>query len=362
MAPSIRRRFGMREGIPAALLCLLIAFAPTTSSAQQDLGANILQAPQVVRFGMPMPLNLPPPPQIDPSSLINIPVTVIDHHGRCVDSLDAGDFSLRVDGWASPIALFRRNRATAAALGVLVDISEGMSSQLWSGPFISKIPSATDAVESLLQRLDSHDRVFLAAFARRFHIIEDFTADHRAIEQRLLMVRPADRSERDADGIYESMIKGIAVLANASKPDDRRALLVFTSALYDTSTHGVEDVIARAQFAGVTVYNVVLLGFKHDADPSWIRSSIGRIAAETGGQTFIVNWRDEGDILDAAAEVTAELDSQYVVGFAPMPSRDGVLGVNLTMSDQSLSVHAPRAVRFRRDRFKSQLLSELLPE
>ncbi|HLX37101.1 MAG TPA: VWA domain-containing protein [Candidatus Binataceae bacterium] len=361
MAPSSWRRFGIREAIPAALFCLLIAFAPTTSTAQQALDASIMQTPQVVKFGVPMPPNVPPAPDIDPTTLINIPVTVIDHHGRCVDSLDARDFSLRVDGWKSPIALFRRNRATAAALGVLVDISQGMSFQSFSGPLYSKIPSALDAVESLLARLDSQDRVFLAAFARRFHIIEDLTTDHQAIDDRLSMVRPADRSERDADGIYESMIKGIAMLANASKSDDRRALVVFTSALYDTSTHGVEDVIARAQFAGVTVYNVVLLGYAHDTDPSVIRGTIGRIADETGGQTFILKWRDEGDILDAAAEVTSELDSQYVVGFAPMPSHDGVLGVNLTMSDPALSVHAPRAVRFRRDRFKGQL-SMMLPE
>jgi VWFA-related protein len=363
MAPSRWRRFGMREAIPAGLICLLLL--PAISSAQQDLGINILQTPQVLRFGVPLPLNIPSAPEIDPSTLVNIPVTVIDHHGRCVDSLDARDFSLNIDGHKSSIAWFRRNEASSAALGVLVDISQGMSFQSWSGPYFSKIPSATDAVESLLERLDAHDRVFLAAFARRFHIIEDFTADHHALEERLSMLRPAGSDERDSDGIYESMIKAIVILSQASKSWDRRALVVFTSALYDTSTHGVEDVIARAQFAGVTVYNVVLLGYKHDADPSWIRSSIGRIAAETGGQTFIVNFKDEGDILDAAAEVSSELDNQYIVGFNPPLSGARSVKVDVALPNHpELLTHSPKVARFRPDKLPGHAasLAILLPE
>jgi len=372
MCPSRGRRFGLHSALPIVLAILLLSFGAGDCSAQQDPGVNFMQTPQVVRFSAPMLLSAPPPvPRIDPATLLRFPVTVIDAHGHCIDSLNAKDFSLSINGRQDQIELFHRNRTTSAALAILVDVSDGMSFRSWHGGkslhggVISKVPLARDAVAAVLERIDAHDDMFLASFARRFHIIQDFSADRHGIEDRLAMLRPSDDPEdRNGDGIYEGMIKGITALAHASKSYDRRALMVFTSDLYDTSTHGIEDVIARAQFAGVTVYNIVVLGFEFDAEESLVRSNLGRIAAETGGHTFIVRWRDYGDILDAAAEITAELDSQYILGFAPVPSNDNVEGVDLTVNDPTLYAHAPKAVRYRPDKLPKKLsaLGAMLPE
>ena len=115
----------------------------------------------------------PPFPQIDPRPLLRIPVTVIDEAGRCVRSLDARDFSLSVDGDESPIALFRP--ASSAALGILVDIPQSMEFKSFSGRTFSKLPLIQAAARSIIDRLESHDSVFLATFARRFHVIDGFT-------------------------------------------------------------------------------------------------------------------------------------------------------------------------------------------
>src|ERR1700693_861454 len=214
MCPSLRRRFGIRVAITVAIATLLLSLTAIDSAAQHDPGANIFQVPPVIHFNAPVPIQIAAP-QVDPATLIRIPVTVVDSAGRCVDSLSAHDFALSIDGEDCPITWFGANHRTSAALGVLVDVSQFMSYKSWRGGLVSKVPLAQQAVQSLIDNLDAHDNMFVATFARRFHMLDDFTNDHRDLEERLSMLRPTDElDDFHADGIYESMIKGITVLTH----------------------------------------------------------------------------------------------------------------------------------------------------
>jgi hypothetical protein len=345
MYPSTRRRLGRWKVLVFAPLALLLIL-DRDSCAQQTLDNSTLQTPQVFRFNpppLPALVEAAPTQQIDPASLLRIPVTVVDKAGQCVPSLRAGDFSLDVDGQESPIKLFRPNRATAAALGVLVDISQSMSFKSWHGGMISKLPFIQDAVHKVIDLLDVHDNVFLATFARRFHMLDDFTSDHDALDERLPMLRVTDQlDDFGGSGIYESLMKGIAVLNHAPKTCDRRALLVFT--------------------------DIIVQGYSHEMDALAIRDGIGRIAAETGGLTFIVNGGRESDPIGVATEeIVAELDNQYLLGFpAPQNGASGnVLPVELMLRNHpGLLVRAPRAVRFRSEEFIRKALAQAstLPE
>ena len=362
-----KRRFGISQAYPIAFAMLSILIARSNSVAQQDREANVLQTPQVLNFAGPPTKNATSAPSIDPATLIRIPVTVIDDAGRCVESLQARDFSLSIDGEDRPIAWFKPNRATAAALGVLVDISQSMAFRSFSGRTYSKLPIVQDAIEEILDKLDAHDNLILATFARRFHILDDFTTDHRDLEERLPMLRVADQlDDFDGSGIYESLMKGISVLAHAPRTCDRRALLVFTDG-GDSSSHGADDVIAKAQFAGVTVYNIVVQGFKIETDVFSIRSGLGRIAAETGGLTFTVNmWRDRDLIGSAVNEIASELDNQYVLGVPVQQWTSNALPVELTLLHHpGLRIRAPRVVRFRPSDFVHEASAppvQILPE
>jgi VWFA-related protein len=346
MCPSTRRRLGRWKVLAFAPLALLLILEHD-SRAQQTLDTTTLQTPQV--FLPPAPkIELPPAPQIEPDSLIRIPVTVVDDAGQCVQSLNAGDFSLDVDGEESPIELFRANRATAAALGVLVDVSQSMGFRSFWGGSYSKLPIIQAAVKRVVDQLDAHDNVFLATFARRFHMLGDFTSDHDFVDERLAMLRVTDElDDFGGSGIYESLMKAIAVLNHSPTACARRALVVFTDG-GDTSSHGADDVISRAQFAGVTVYNVIVQGFSHEIDALAIRNGIGRIATETGGLTFIVNGKGEGEPIESAtAEIVSELDNQYLLGFSVPQWGGNVVPVELMLRNHpGMRVRAPRAVRF----------------
>jgi len=363
------RRFGTRGVFPVTIVALLVLGSQLDSSAQQNLDANTLQMPQVFQFAAPSALNVISPPQIDPEALVRIPVTVLDDAGRCVESLSARDFSLSVDGEESPIASFQPNHATAAALGVLVDISQGMEFKSFSGRTFSELPFVQDAIKMIVDKLYQHDNVFLATFARRFHMMGDFTSDHHDLEQRLTMLRVTDQlDDFDASGIYESVMKGITVLAHAPKTCERRALLVFTNAYCDTSTHGADDVIAKAQFAGVTVYNVIVPSFFHRSERYSISNEMRRIAIETGGLTFLVKDSSAEDFIASRTdEIASELDNQYVLGFPVSPWGPTALPVELILPHHpGMRARAPHVVRFRPDDFIHQIAAppplRILPE
>lgn len=351
MCPSRRRRFGIREPFlfPAAVVALLVLLSSIESAAQQSTYQNVVQTPRVFGLASVAPLmKFAPPVQMDSRPLLRIPVSVIDEAGRCVRSLDARDFSLSIDGDESPIALFRP--ASSAALGILVDISQSMEFKSFSGKTFSKLPLIQAAARSIIDQLESRDSVFLATFARRFHLIDGYTSDHAQLDERLPELRVTDQlDDFDGSGICESMIKGVTVLSHAPESCARKALLVFTDGDYDTSSHGAEDVIAKAQFAGVTIYNIVIRGFPIEADAFTIRSGPGRIASETGGLTFVVDWPRDGDLLaEAADSIAADLDSQYLLGFAVSPWSSDVLSIELMLHNHpGMHARSPRVVRFR---------------
>ena len=139
MYPSIRRRFGIREPFPLALVALLVLISDNRLVRSTEPRYQHPSDPAGVQVRVRLRRRMSDPtPQIDPEALIRIPVTVIDDAGRCVRSLSARDFSLSVDGEESPIPLFRPNRATAAALGVLVDISQSMAFKSFSASGLSR--------------------------------------------------------------------------------------------------------------------------------------------------------------------------------------------------------------------------------
>ncbi len=75
---------------------------------------------------------------------------------------------------------------------------------------------------------------------------------------------------------------------------------------------------------------------------------MGRIAAETGGLTFVVNmWREHDRVRSAIDEIAYELDNQYVLGFPVPASGVNEVPVELMLPHHpGISIRAPHVVRF----------------
>jgi VWFA-related protein len=350
------RRFGIRDTfLPTVVAVLFLTLLPLgDSAAQQSPSKNVLQLPRVAAS---TPLRAAPAlKQHDDRRHLLIPVSVVDNSGECVRSLGARDLALEIGGEDSQIDALRPVAGGAVAAGILIDISESMQPRVptWGKP--PKLRQERSAARHMLAALSDNDRVFLATFARRFHLMEAFTADHGMLEERIPMIAVADTvDDLDATGLYESMLKGVTVLTHAPAPCDRRALIVITDGQDAGSRHGVDDVIAKAQFAGVAIYNILVTSaadfsaaHPQEFDMATIRGGIGRAAHETGGETFVVNWHGDDDLLAAAAHrIASELDASYLVEFSVSPWSAPVLPVELMIVNQPwLHPHAPAVVRF----------------
>jgi Ca-activated chloride channel family protein len=121
---------------------------------------------------------------------------------------------------------------------------------------------------------------------------------------------------------------------------DKKALLVVTDGMDNTSASTVNDVVAQARRMGVLVYSI---GIGDPNNTGGVSVSIGpfviggddiehvdadtlhTLSTETGAKTYIIREAGDGEQLRRACEnISLELREQYTVGFlAPDPSAGG---------------------------------------
>lgn len=342
MSRQFPRRLGawfvLSTGPLAAILVLIAASA---ASAQKLTARNVLQMPQAP--AQPAPLHSPPPPSDQPRT--NLPVIVADRSGHPVEWLSGRDFSLRVGGDDREVQGVRHGRDAPAAIGIITDVSVSMR---W------RIGQARDAIRLLALTLGGRNPIFLAGFARHFHLIEPYTSDASSLDRRLTDVAVSYEFGDEGTALYDSIIKGTTVLAHG--PSSRRALVAITDGQDTISWHGVEDAIAAAQRSGVVVYILVVerppihdyfLGFD-DSGSYLYRDTLFRICAASGGRGFMVYNPDS--VTRAAQQIASDLDSQYVLEFAASTNEGDAQSVELFVKNHpGMQVRAPQVVRLAHD-------------
>src|SRR5215831_19286694 len=98
--------------------------------------------------------------------LVNIYATVIDSNGRYVGGLKQEDFRVDEDGKPQMLSHFSQNQDTPVSFGIIFDKS---------GSMLSKLRTATDAVERFTKTLHRDDDIFLMAFDSDSYLLQDFT-------------------------------------------------------------------------------------------------------------------------------------------------------------------------------------------
>jgi Ca-activated chloride channel family protein len=126
---------------------------------------------------------------------------------------------------------------------------------------------------------------------------------------------------------------------------DKRALLVVTDGMDNTSQATVQQVVAQARRMGVLVYSIgigdpnaanlpgIALGpfiLGGDVDQVDART-LSALSTETGAKTYIVREAGDGAALRTACEnISRELREQYTVGFvAPDADRGGYRSIHV---------------------------------
>ena len=264
-----------------------------------------------------------------------VTVTVTEPSGTYVTGLQKDDFKLYMDGQQRPIQFFRQDLNTPVSVGILVDTSGSMT---------PKIPQARAAIAEFLRDLNDKDDVFLFAFSSHPFLLQPFTMNHDLVMRRLQLLHAYGQT-----ALFDVIMQGLQMVQRGRY--DKKALLVVTDGMDNTSASTVNDVVAQARRMGVLVYSIgigdpnessgglVVGPFVIGGDDSEHvdAETLHTLSTETGAKTYIIREAGDGEALRKACEnISLELREQYTIGFlAPDPSAGGYRSLRVDVPGKS---------------------------
>lgn len=278
--------------------------------------------PQVPQRGTTQELVLPTRQLRDQPGYQQVTVTVTGSTGTYVTGLQKDDFKLYMDGQQRPIEFFRQDLNTPVSIGILVDTSGSMQ---------PKIPQARAAIAQFLRDLNDKDDIFLFAFSSHPFLLQPFTMNHDLVMRRLQLLHAYGQT-----ALFDVIMQGLMMVQHGRY--DKKALLVVTDGMDNSSGSTVNQVVAQARRMGVLVYSIgigdpnanglsVMLGpFVVGGDSDRVdEETLRTLSTESGAKTYIIRQAGDGELLRRACEnISLELREQYTIGFlAPDPAAGG---------------------------------------
>jgi Ca-activated chloride channel family protein len=252
------------------------------------------------------------------STLVPIPVSVIDSSGRSVRDLKLEDFQLLIDGKPVQISEVTRTESPIR-LAMLFDNSSSVTTAR---------EFEKDAAVKFFKRVVRPDKDQAALFS---------VADRTQLEQPLtretsLLVRAIENFAQPEGAT--ALLDGIITVADYLRDIDGRRVIVIVSDGEDTISDldtTLEKVIRRLQMANCQVYVVKTKDFENFKRTGVRQGNANirvldaerrmqEITAQTGG--WVYSPLDESELNVAFANITAELGDQYILSYYPETESD----------------------------------------
>jgi tight adherence protein C len=205
--------------------------------------------------------------EIDVSSYpeIRIVATVTDAQGHAVKGLTAADLTVSEGGVAQAAAVELASQTAPVAVALVLDTSGSMS-----GP---PIADAKAAMISLLEALGPADQAAVITFAAAVRVDRPMSKDKPAL---IAATKAAVAGGNTA--IYDGLAAAVTELAKA--PEARRAIVLLTDGVDNSSRQSASSVLAALAAAQAPTY---VIGLGVDLD----RAALARIAGAVPGGQFI---------------------------------------------------------------------------
>jgi Ca-activated chloride channel family protein len=220
---------------------------------------------------------------------------VYDKNGRYVSQLDASSFGVSENGVRQKIDLVARE-SLPLNMVLLVDNSQSMSRRM---DFVRL------AASRLAATLRTQDKVIVAPFNAKIGTITGPTNDGPTIAQAIGVMHAAGGTAL-LDALRDStqLLKGL---------EGRRAVILITDGYDENSTCKVDEVLASAESAQVTIYGVGIGGVAGLSLKG--EDLLRQIAKETGGRLFLSPR--EPDLVAVAAAVASDAHNRYLITYTP---------------------------------------------
>jgi Ca-activated chloride channel family protein len=245
------------------------------------------------------------------STLVPIPVTVIDASGRAVTNLNLADFDLKINGKPAEIGSLARSE-TPIRLAMLFDNSSSVS--------IAREFEVQAALKFLRRVIrPEKDLAALYSVATTTELEQPFTAEISSLTHAIETFPPPIGATALLDGIIQASdyLSGVP---------GRRVIIIVSDGDDTSSDATLEEVLKSLQLSNCQVYVVKTTDFENYKRTGSRRgnANIRQLAAErrmieianqTGGSVH--SPVDEREVDDAFRQITAALSQQYILSYYP---------------------------------------------
>lgn len=265
--------------------------------------------------------------------MVSLNVTVTDQKQHYVTDFDAKDFSVFEDGALQEITYFNRT-TLPIALSLLIDTSASME---------QRMSTAQEAAVGFARKLRPQDLAQVVDFDTRVEILQDFTADPRALETAIRSTT-AGGSTSMYNALYISLKELVKIRAKTDDDVRRRAVVVLSDGEDTSSLVTFEEVLDLAKRSATTIYSIGLQSRETALSKGFREAEfvMRQLAQETGGRAFFPQRAE--DLAGIYGVIADELASQYVLGYmSSNPKRDGAWRrVNVTVNRQGSTARTKR--------------------
>lgn len=245
------------------------------------------------------------------STLVPIPVSVVDANGRAITNLSLADFELRVDGKIVELTDLARSESPIR-LAMLFDNS---SSVLIAREF------EKDAAIKFFRRVIRPEKDLAALFsvATTTELEQPFTAEISSLTRAIELFPPPV----GATALLEGIILGSEYLREVS---GRRVMIIVSDGDDTKSDATFEETVRALQITNCQVYVVKTTDFENYKRTGSRRGNaniralaaerrMSEIARQTGGAVH--SPVDERELDEAFRQISAELSQQYILSYYP---------------------------------------------
>lgn len=227
--------------------------------------------------------------------LTEVHVNVTDEKDHPIGNLSKENFRIFEDRTEQKISVFK-HEDLPVSLGLVIDNSRSME------PRKQRMDAAA---LSFVQKSNPDDETFIVHFDDSARIDRDFTGSIPQLEQTLASVKPYGQT-----AIYDALVLALDHMDGAKRM--KRAILLFTDGVDNSSKHTLADAVEATKRAHVAVYAVGLLSLSGGLKAE---DSLIKIAEASGGRAYFPQTVDEARV--DMERVARDLREQYTLGYFP---------------------------------------------
>ncbi len=174
------------------------------------------------------------------STLVTIPVSVMDRDGRYIPNLQKEEFRIWEDGVEQDVAFFQ---SVDKPFSVVLMLDTSPSTQF-------RLEDIQDAAISFVNQLRNDDRVMVVSFNDDIKILSEFTTDRRKLERAIQRARTDDGTR-----LYDAV--DMVINQQLSRVQGRKAIVLFTDGVDTTSKRAsYQSNVMDAQELDALIYPV----------------------------------------------------------------------------------------------------------